>query len=253
MAHSIQFSADYRWIPPGAIRSFETNLSLLRWFFTHAQVNGDWIKLDWLSKSDAELGELVRTVPDFGEAKRNLSTFRVLLFHLGTSHRFSDDQINQIDELISGWDDHAKDVLRRYSPDVAPNASGYLLLTEWAKKAELLVQYIQKKTAFACQIVETYASFRRDVDLLQPLMNNMVIGRTTKVDCQAAGGNALTSQEKCLTAIKSYFDTLPPYDDDPTLAVCLQTLVPGVEVADRTIVQLRTAKNHPGLAQKTDP
>ena len=85
MAHAVQFSKDYNWTAPVPIRSFEVNVALMRWFFTHAQVGGGWVKLDFLSKSDAELGELVRAVPDFGEARRDFRSFRVLLTHLGTA------------------------------------------------------------------------------------------------------------------------------------------------------------------------
>ena len=89
MAHNIQFTAGHTWTPPGVIRGFETNLPLLRWFFAHATVQGGWVKLDYLAKSDQELRNLVETVPDFGTATRDLSSFRALLFHLGSEHRLS--------------------------------------------------------------------------------------------------------------------------------------------------------------------
>ena len=80
------------------------------------------MKLDSLSKSDAELEELVRAVPDFGEARRDFRSFRVLLAHLGTPHRFTDEQVGQIGELITGWNGQAVTVLKTYSPE-APAAA----------------------------------------------------------------------------------------------------------------------------------
>ena len=59
---------------------------------------------------------------------------------------------------------------------------------------------------------------------------------------QAAGQLALQSQEKCLKQIRFYFATLPPYEDDATLQVCLQTLVPGINVAERSIAQMKGAR-----------
>ena len=44
-------------------------------------------------------------------------------------------------------------------------------------------------------------------------MNKMVVGCATKMEWQAAGQLALQSQEKCLKQIRSYFATLPPYED----------------------------------------
>ena len=142
MAHSIQFTPDFSWVPPGAIRSFDTNLSLLKWFFTHATVQGGWVKLDFLGKSDAELRQLVETVPDFGTAARNLISFRNLLFHLGSEHRFSEDQVNQIGTLITDWSAQGVETLKRYCPDEPGTASSYRLLVVWAQKAEKLIAYL---------------------------------------------------------------------------------------------------------------
>ena len=90
--HNVRFSADYNWIQPIAIRGYDTTLALLIWFFQHSQVQGNWIKFDYLSKSDGELTALRTAVPDLGTLTRDLGSFRTLLFHLSNHQRFSDEQ-----------------------------------------------------------------------------------------------------------------------------------------------------------------
>ncbi|MCP4295048.1 MAG: hypothetical protein GY786_05535, partial [Proteobacteria bacterium] len=83
------------------------------------------MKLDFLAKSDAELRQLVETCPDFGTAARDLMSFRNLLFHLSSEHRFSEDQVTQIGTLITDWNAQAKETLKRYCPEEPATASNY--------------------------------------------------------------------------------------------------------------------------------
>ena len=250
MAHSIQFTPDFVWVPPGAIRSFDANLNLLKWFFTHSTVQGGWVKLDFLAKSDAELRQLVETVPDFGTAARNLTSFRNLLFHLSSEHRFSEDQVTQIGTLITDWNAQGVETLKRYCPDEPATASNYRLLVVWAGKAEQMIAYVQRKIAHSCAIVDTFGKFREDFDKLNPLMNKLVVGCVTKMECQVAGKKSLESQEKCLKHIKAYFATVPHYEDDDSLHLYLQTLIPGMTVGDRTIQQMKAARGARTLHKK---
>ena len=254
MAHSVKYSKDYSWIAPVSIRHFETNLVIMRWFFQHATCDAGWIKFDFLSKSDGELTALRTAVPDIGTPKRDLFSFRTVLYHLSTSHRFSAEEITQINTLITTWSALAMDVLRSYSPNAPQDATGYFLLTQWANLAESVLQYLMRKTAHACSIIDTYQVFRGNVDLLQPLMNKMIIGKSTKLACQQAGELAIDSQDICKVAIQSYFENLPAWDHDPTLQVFLCTLVPGTLVDNQqTIAQLKTAKTGKTLHKRIVP
>ena len=92
-------------------------------------------------------------------------------------------------------------------------------------------------------IIDTYLRFRAEVDKLQPLMNEMTIGRSNKLSCQQAGGVALDTQALCKEQIAAYFAAEPPWTDDTSLADFLCTLIPGTLVEDKTIAQLRLYKN----------
>ena len=249
-AHNVRFSADYNWIQPIAIRGYDTTLALLRWFFQHSQVQGNWIKFDYLSKSDGELTALRTAVPDLGTLTRDLGSFRTLLFHLSNHQRFSDEQNEAISTLITAWSDRATDVLRSYSPQAAPETTGYELLCTWADLGERTLLFLMKKTANSCGIINTYLKFRSQVDKLQPLTNEMVIGRTNKLSCQTAGGLALDMQKLCREQIASYFSVVPPWEDLPTLGDFLSTFVPGTTVIDVNIVQLRGYKNQRTLHKR---
>ena len=186
------------------------------------------MKLDFLAKSDAELRQLVETCPDFGTATRDLMSFRNLLFHLSSEHRLSEDQVTQIGTLITDWNAQAKETLKRYCPEEPATASNYRLLVVWAGKAEKMIAYVQRKIALSCAIVDTFGKFREDVDKLNPLMNKLVVGCVTKMECQVAGKKSLESQEKCLKQILAYFSTVPSYEDADSLHLYLQTLIPGM-------------------------
>ena len=215
-AHNVRYSSDFHWTQPVPIRGFEANHALLRWFFQHSQVAGNWVKFDFLSKSDGELQAVRTAVPDLGTLARDLSSFRTILYHLSNLQRFTAEEIEQIDALIVAWSDQAMVVLGSYSPGLPPGTFGYVLLTRWAVLGETTLVYLMKKTAHSCGIINTYLKFRSQVDKLQPLMHQMVIGRTNKVSCQTAGGLALDIQEQCRDQIMSYFDTAPPWDDGNT-------------------------------------
>ena len=88
------------------------------------------------------------------------------------------------------------------------------------------------------------------VDLLQPLMNGMIIGRTTRLACQQAGGVAMDAQALCKAAIDDYFATVPPWGDDLTLANFLSALLPGTLVQPLTITQMKTAKTARNLHRR---
>ena len=248
--HNVRYSSDYHWVQPVPIRGFEANLALLRWFFQHSQVAGNWVKFDYLSKSDGELQAARTAVPDLGTLARDLGSFRTILYHLSIEQRFSPEEIEQIDALILGWSDQAMAVLASYSPGIPAGTSGYVLLTKWAVLGETTMVYLMKKNAHGCGIINTYLKFRSQVDKLQPLMHQMVIGRTNKISCQTAGGVALDIQEQCRVQIMSYFDTLPPWDDGNTLPDFLSTLVPGTTVVDANIAQLRAYKNQRTLHRR---
>ena len=136
-AHNVRYSSDFHWTQPVPIRGFEANHALLRWFFQHSQVAGNWVKFDFLTKSDGEMGALRTAVPDLGTLARDLSSFRTILFHISNLQRFTEEQIEQINALIVAWSDQAMVVLQSYSPGVPPGASGYVLLCRWAALARL--------------------------------------------------------------------------------------------------------------------
>ena len=104
-AHNVRYSSDFHWTQPVPIRGFEANHALLRWFFQHSQVAGNWVKFDFLTKSDGELGALRTAVPDLGTLARDLSSFRTILFHISNQQRFTEEQIKQINALIVAWAD----------------------------------------------------------------------------------------------------------------------------------------------------
>jgi hypothetical protein len=195
--HSVRYSPEYIWTEPVEIRSFDKNLEILRWFFQHSQPGEGWIRFDFLSKSDGELTALRTSIPDLGTPRRDLNSFRTILCHLGTLHRFTDPQVAQIVALITAWSGQAGEILRSYCPGEAQDATLYLLLTRWARLMESVLQYFMRKVSHSCRIINTYAVFRAKVDVLQPLMNGMIIGRTTKLACQQAGGLAMDAQDLC--------------------------------------------------------
>ena len=164
-AHSVRYSPEYNYSDPVEIRSFDKNLEILRWFFQHSLPGGGWITFDFLSKSDGELGQLRTSVPDLGIPKRDLSSFRTILHHLGTLHRFTDPQVAQIVALITAWSGQAGDILRSYYPDEPPDANLYLLLTKWARLMESVLQYFMRKLSNSCRIMDSYAVFRAKADI----------------------------------------------------------------------------------------
>ena len=145
--HNVRYSSDYHWVQPVPIRGFEANLALLRWFFQHGQVAGNWVKFDFLSKSDGELQAARTAVPDLGTLARDLGSFRTILYHLSIEQRFTPEEIEQIDALILAWSDQAMAVLASYSPGIPAGTSGYVLLTKWAKIGETTMVYLMKKNA----------------------------------------------------------------------------------------------------------
>ena len=181
MAHSVKYNREYAWAGPVQIRGYDANLALLRWFFQHSQVAGGWIKFDYLAKSDGELTALKAAVPDLGNPVRDLNSFRTILYHLSSHQRFTDEQVVQIGTLIVGWSPQAMDVLKSYSPAEPPDSKGYTLLCKWAGVAEATLKFFMRKIAHSCGIIDTYLRFRAEVDKLQPLMNEMTIGRSNKL------------------------------------------------------------------------
>jgi hypothetical protein len=73
-------------------------------------------------------------------------------------------------------------------------------------------------TAAAVDIVKTFPPMKTLIDGLPPLLNGLVMGTSTKSDCQVAGREAAATQSKAYESIQSYFSvTHPPYDQADTV------------------------------------
>ena len=78
------------------------------------------------------------------------------------------------------------------------------------------------------------------MDILNPVLNKMSIGRATKQGAQEAGEAAINSQDLCFAAVNAYFSHTLPYDDDETVVNFLQQLIADASVINEgTIAQLR--------------
>jgi hypothetical protein len=244
MAHNVDFSSDFLWAAPGPIRGFEANHTIIRWVIHHSTIAGGWVNSNFLVRSDGELQELCTAVPDLGVLTRSLGSFRTLLHHLSSVHCFSEEQVQTINALIQDWSEDAVTTLRTYCTVLGPDASAYQMLCHWAGITTDAIRYLMEKTAHAAGILKTYAKFREQADLLPDLINQMIIGRATKLQCQTACGFALDRQDECQQEIVKYFTLVPPYDDWPTLAEFFSTLVPNTVCNENyTILQLKGFKN----------
>ena len=210
MAHNVDYSSTFLWAAPGPLRGFEATHTVIRWFIRHSTTAGGWVNCNFLVRSDGELQELTTAVPDLGVLSRSLGSFRTLLFHLSSPHRFNEEQMTTINALITGWSDDAVTTLSGYCRDLEPDATAYQMLCRWAELTTDAIRYLMEKTAHAAGILTTYAKFREQADILPDLINQMIIGRATKLECQHAGGLALDRQGECQQEIVKYFTPAPP-------------------------------------------
>ena len=112
---------------------------------------------NFLVRSDGELQELCTAVPDLGVLTRSLGSFRTLLHHLVSVHRFSEEQVQTINALIQDWSEDPVTTLRTYCTVLGPDASAYQMLCHWAGITTDAIRYLMEKTAHAAGILKTYA------------------------------------------------------------------------------------------------
>jgi hypothetical protein len=83
-----------------------------------------------------------------------------------------------------------------------------------------------QSTAAAVDIVATFPAMKHLIDALPPLLNGLVLGSSTKSDCQTAGREAVNTQKTAYNSIRMYFNVVPPpYDEADSIQNFLRCYV----------------------------
>ena len=228
------------WNEPDAIRNFQDNKTIITWALRFITIEGNWILLRPFSCSKAELKTLSDVVPEIHVAKYDFQSAATIFFHLGAYHRFSADQITELDAEIIAKADNMEVLLRSYFPN-ATGLSVYQVFTQWAGLGFTSWIFFMNKTHWANQIFLRYGPFKTAVDNLLPALNGLVLGDKTKPECQVLGAAAVKLQEACYTAIESYFSIpMPEHFQGESVQSFLRTFLENVNVMeDFSIVTIK--------------
>jgi hypothetical protein len=66
---------------PAVIRGFDQNVILMEWALQHIQIDGNWLSLKILERSDQELLALSGALPAIGDLQQDFQTGRDIFFH----------------------------------------------------------------------------------------------------------------------------------------------------------------------------
>jgi hypothetical protein len=99
-----------------------------------------------------------------------------------------------------------------------------------------------QSTAAAVDIVATFPAMKHEIDGLPPLLNGLVLGSSTKADCQTAGREAVNTQKTAYNSIRMYFNVLPPpYEDADSIPNFLHCYIENFIVfRDMNVAKIKT-------------
>ena len=172
------------------------------------------------------------SVPEIPVLKYDFQSATLIFYHIAKYHRFSAEQITELDTSIIAKADNMEVLLRFYFPN-ATASSVYKVFTQWAGLGFTSWIFFRNKTHWANQIFSRYGPFKTAVDNLLPALNGLVLGDKTKPECQVLGAAAVKLQEVCHAAIEAYFSIpMPEHFEGESVQNFLRTFLESVNVVD---------------------
>ena len=117
---------------PAMIRGFDQNVTLLEWALRYIGIDGNWLSLRILQRSDQELLALSTALPAIGMLQQDLHTGRNIFYHLAQCHQFTAVQVEQLDALLLAKHANMGQLLRSYDRNATAESSLYLMFCHWA-------------------------------------------------------------------------------------------------------------------------
>jgi hypothetical protein len=159
MAMQIDYSK-LSYSEPAVVHGYEQNVVLLTWALQHTTIDGNWLNLKILQRSDAELLALTTALPAIGNLTQDFQSARDIFFHL--AHRFTEHQVTEIDALLCYA--NIGQMSRSYDPTAAQESSLYLLFCHWASLGYLLFKFFMMSTADAVDISKSFPPMKTSID-----------------------------------------------------------------------------------------
>ena len=167
---------------PAVIRGFDQNVILLQWALQHMTIDGNWLNLKILQRSDAELLALSGALPAIGDLQQDFQSGRNIFVHLAQCHRFTVVQVMQLDALLLAKHPNMAQLLKSYDSTATEESTLYLLFCHWSSLGYHTYKFFMQSTAAAVDIVATFPPMKTLIDALPPLLNGLVLGSSTKSD-----------------------------------------------------------------------
>ncbi|MCP4294648.1 MAG: hypothetical protein GY786_03485, partial [Proteobacteria bacterium] len=152
MANDIKLD-DLAWSPPDTIRGYDDNVAMIKWALTHTVIDQGWLQLRPFNCSRAELKVLRDSVANnaIPELKYDLQSGMLIFHHLSTYIRFTNDQVEALDTLISEKHATMADTLRGFFLACAAEPL-YKIWTICAAPASSLFEFFRANTFYAHKI-----------------------------------------------------------------------------------------------------
>jgi hypothetical protein len=184
---------------------------------------------------------LSTALPIIGSLQQDFHTARDIFYHLGQCHRFTAVQLDQLDALILAKNANMHQLLRSYDSSATAETSLYLMFCHWASLGFHTFKFFMHSTAAAVEIVSTFPAMKTEIDSLPPLLNGLVLGSSSKSDCQSAGRVAVHKQQTAYNSIRNYFNVTPPlYEDANSMQAFLRCYVEGYVVChDMSVTKMK--------------
>ena len=185
---------------------------------------------------------MTTALPVIGTLQQDFHTARDIFYHLGQCHRFTAVQVEQLDALLLAKNANMHQLLRSYDSGATAETSLYLMFCNWASLGFHTFKFFMQSTAAAVDIVATFPGMKTEIDSLPPLLNGLVLGSSTKSDCQTAGRVAVNKQQIAYNSIRTYFNVVPPpYEDGNSMQAFLRCYVENYIVChDMTVIKMKT-------------
>ena len=132
---------------PTLIRGFDQNVILLEWALRYIEIDGNWLILRILQRSDQDLLALTTALPAIGTLQQDFHTARDIFYHLGQCHRFTAVQVDQLDALLLAKNANMNQLLRSYDRNATAESSLYLMFCHWASFGFHTFKFFMQSTA----------------------------------------------------------------------------------------------------------
>jgi hypothetical protein len=93
-------------------------------------IDGNWLKLKILQRSDAELLALTGILPAIGDLQQDFQSGRNVFFHLAQCHRFTEIQVTQLDALLVAKHANMGQLLKSCDDTATATATAFLPLVQ---------------------------------------------------------------------------------------------------------------------------